>query len=1063
MVIIDSTPDSCTSPNRLEQTITITEPDGGPLTLSESAVNPIPCEGGNGSFVIGVTGGAASVVSGTVDPDTRYQVRVVGPGANYVLNTSHTRSEPEFRIENLTLVGEYTVTVTDANGCEQSINVTIDNAAPDNLGATAVIDAAPGCADASTDSTEGATIRVTRFDRGDGDVAGYPLWQKRIAVDLDQITIALAGTIGDPSASVGVVLDGNAVDATSTISITSIQDLAAVLNSKINQLPGYSATLLGSSIRVRAQIIEAVETLTASLTSVDISVSSISRVSESSWVEVPGLAGLEIVDNLQAGYYRALIQDGSGCGATLVQNLTQGGTIFRIDDPQALQLDNIEFDEITCDDVTTSLTFNLSNGVYELIPNPAVYELTLNSIRLNNAAGGVTGVTQGSSSSSSTTSTNTQQVTGNTYSINTNSNKYIIADLGFDSYELTVRNLQTDCIAVLNFTVEEPAAITYSGETEFIIDPCFDSYQDIFFDNALIEGGEPFTTADGEAYYFLKWIFYPKGGGNTQTINSLSNNVQFNPQEGRYELFVSDKNGCSPQNEDGTPVAFEFNFIKELSNLSVIGTADDANGYSVPVSCEGGGSDGEIRIDVVSAEPDTEIPPYEIHWERLDANAISFQQKLLFQGTRAGDSLEVYSIRLNEVIISYETQITAEPKESVVSEFTQLIDANPLFDAYVDQAQNPFEIIIQTTSNANLSLEIITKNNRLVMVNSSSNVAIWTPLDGTNGTTNFTGFLSLNGLSEGSYRYTISSVNLANCANIDDTDTLQGVIIVENDNVLEIREGPYIDSYLCNGQPGSMFIDVFDGDTGPLTFIYNGSQVAYDQIGNSQYEIYIDAPVDNAALEIYNSNDCNVTRQINIGNGTPLFDITSINFEQTGSFVAREEITFSDLSEDDYDSFEFVFGDGTTSPRYVRDTPEPVTHEYGISGTYFVTLRVFNELGCVEELTKPIVVGKGYSIQVPNVFTPNGDGKNDTFKPKFNGLGAIELSVYDYKGNLIYKESNPDDGTVIDAETYTEPLELIGWEGSATSNSPYYIYTIKGVTLFDQVTIERTGTFIMIR
>ena len=78
-------------------------------------------------------------------------------------------------------------------------------------------------------------------------------------------------------------------------------------------------------------------------------------------------------------------------------------------------------------------------------------------------------------------------------------------------------------------------------------------------------------------------------------------------------------------------------------------------------------------------------------------------------------------------------------------------------------------------------------------------------------------------------------------------------------------------------------------------------------------------------------------------------------------------------------------------------------------------------------------------------------------------MGAIELSVYDYKGNLIYKESNPDDGTVIDAETYTEPLELIGWEGSATSNSPYYIYTIKGVTLFDQVTIERTGTFIMIR
>ncbi len=529
LVIIDSTPDSCTTANRLEQTITITEPEGGPLELTESTVNPIPCQGGRGSFVIGVTGGAAAVQSGTLDPDTKYQVRVVGPGANYVLNTSHTRSQPSFTVDNLTLVGEYTVTVTDANGCSQSINVTVDNAANENLGATAIIEAASGCNDTSL--SEGAKISITQFDRGDGDIAGYPLWQKRTAIDLDQITIAFSGTIGDLPASIGVVLDGNVIDATSTTSITTIQDIAAIINSKINNLAGYAATLLGSSIRVRAEIIDTVESLTVSLTSLNISVSNVSRVSENTWVEVPGLAGLEIVENLQAGYYRAIIQDGSGCGATLVQNQTQGGTIFRIDDPQGLQLENIEFDEITCDDDTTTLTFNLSNGVYELLPDTSVYELTLNSIRLNNAAGGVTGVTQGSSTSSSTTTTSssTQQVSGNSYTINTNSNKYIIPNLGFNSYELSVRNLQTDCIAVLNFTVEEPASITYSGETEFIIDPCYDSFQDIFFDNALIEGGVPFTTSDGEAYYFLKWVFYPKSGGNPQTINSLSNNVQFNP------------------------------------------------------------------------------------------------------------------------------------------------------------------------------------------------------------------------------------------------------------------------------------------------------------------------------------------------------------------------------------------------------------------------------------------------------------------------------------------------------------------------------------------------------
>ena len=34
---------------------------------------------------------------------------------------------------------------------------------------------------------------------------------------------------------------------------------------------------------------------------------------------------------------------------------------------------------------------------------------------------------------------------------------------------------------------------------------------------------------------------------------------------------------------------------------------------------------------------------------------------------------------------------------------------------------------------------------------------------------------------------------------------------------------------------------------------------------------------------------------------------------QDGTFLAREDVTFSDLSENEYDSFEFIFGDGTRS------------------------------------------------------------------------------------------------------------------------------------------------------
>ena len=39
-----------------------------------------------------------------------------------------------------------------------------------------------------------------------------------------------------------------------------------------------------------------------------------------------------------------------------------------------------------------------------------------------------------------------------------------------------------------------------------------------------------------------------------------------------------------------------------------------------------------------------------------------------------------------------------------------------------------------------------------------------------------------------------------------------------------------------------------------------------------------------------------------------------------------------------------------------------------LMGTYYVTLRLFNSVGCYEEFVKIVNVGKGYNILDPNVF-----------------------------------------------------------------------------------------------
>ena len=142
-------------------------------------------------------------------------------------------------------------------------------------------------------------------------------------------------------------------------------------------------------------------------------------------------------------------------------------------------------------------------------------------------------------------------------------------------------------------------------------------------------------------------------------------------------------------------------------------------------------------------------------------------------------------------------------------------------------------------------------------------------------------------------------------------------------------------------------------------------------------------------------------------------------------------------------------------------------YQYGIDGTYYATLRLYNSVGCFEELVKIITVGKGYNILVPNVFTPTTGNPlkpdecaicNDYFVPLFSGFKFIQLTIYDYRGNMIFTESAEADPT----DPFI-PVKLEGWDGNPINQSPYYIYSVFGITTTSEIEVTKSGTFIAIR
>jgi gliding motility-associated-like protein len=129
-------------------------------------------------------------------------------------------------------------------------------------------------------------------------------------------------------------------------------------------------------------------------------------------------------------------------------------------------------------------------------------------------------------------------------------------------------------------------------------------------------------------------------------------------------------------------------------------------------------------------------------------------------------------------------------------------------------------------------------------------------------------------------------------------------------------------------------------------------------------------------------------------------------------------------------TYSWNFGNGATS----SDTLPSVV--YTGMGDYYIVLTATNASGCVDTARLLIHVEEISALAVPNVFTPNGDGKNDTFKPVIaEGLSEFKATIYDRWGLKLYEWTNED----------------AGWNGSAKNGKPapdgtyYYIVSGKGV------------------
>ncbi|MFI5151660.1 MAG: gliding motility-associated C-terminal domain-containing protein, partial [Bacteroidia bacterium] len=136
-------------------------------------------------------------------------------------------------------------------------------------------------------------------------------------------------------------------------------------------------------------------------------------------------------------------------------------------------------------------------------------------------------------------------------------------------------------------------------------------------------------------------------------------------------------------------------------------------------------------------------------------------------------------------------------------------------------------------------------------------------------------------------------------------------------------------------------------------------------------------------------------------------------------------------------SWAWTFGDFARGSAAI---PSP-QYTYPDTGCFQVQLIVKNQFGCADTATHPVCIQPDFSFYAPNSFTPNGDGKNDTWTPEGIGVdpNMYHMYMFDRWGNLIWEtrtwgqawDGRANEGTnVAQIDTYIWKCEVNDYHGN---------------------------------
>ncbi len=274
-----------------------------------------------------------------------------------------------------------------------------------------------------------------------------------------------------------------------------------------------------------------------------------------------------------------------------------------------------------------------------------------------------------------------------------------------------------------------------------------------------------------------------------------------------------------------------------------------------------------------------------------------------------------------------------------------------------------------------------------------------------------TSYIWSNGTSGNQYIF--KNINADSTISVE---VFNGKCHVDTSINIGIKAPPYVivnpPAKACVGSP--VLLSVSDTGSGPFTYLWKP--------GNSRTDTVTVRDTGVITYTVYVSNGCTSSKTT-----TVIPDIPPLNACCDKVIIEGDDTVINS------------YGNGIIRYQWIDSSNvkclnPPHCDTVKVSPTVTTTYTVIgtDSLGCQTERIVTITVEiPCFDYHVPNVFTPNGDGRNDDFYVTTRNLEKYQIYIYDRWGKEVYKSTDPMQGWNGDTES----------GGKAPTGVYYYIIT----------------------